>query len=142
MIMRIAPLVLSTFIVSNNMAQKIPDPKPFANTISDQSLRKHLFVIASKDFEGRETATEGQRKAATYIENHFKSIGLLPGNHGSYQMEYPVYQDSLLEANLSINEQSFKYQEDFDLILSNYTSTLYPEEVVFAGYGITDSSGD
>ena len=140
--MRIAPLVLSTFIVSNNMAQKIPDPKPFANTISDQSLRKHLFVIASKDFEGRETATEGQRKAATYIENHFKSIGLLPGNHGSYQMEYPVYQDSLLEANLSINEQSFKYQEDFDLILSNYTSTLYPEEVVFAGYGITDSSGD
>ncbi|MFI5151895.1 MAG: M28 family peptidase [Chitinophagales bacterium] len=140
--MRIILFFLALSIGSTGMGQKIADPRPFANSISEASLRKHLFIVASKEFEGRETATEGQRKAAAYIENHFKSIGLLPGNHGSYQMEYPVYQDSLTDANLAVNEHPFKLLEDFDLSLSNYTSTLFSGEVVFAGYGITDSSGD
>jgi hypothetical protein len=37
-----------------------------------------LYIIAGAEMEGRETATEGQRKAAAYIEKHFKSIGLIP----------------------------------------------------------------
>src|ERR1700685_2488596 len=73
-------------------AQKMADPKPFAATITEADLKKHLYIVASKDFEGRETATEGQRKAAAYIENHFKNIGLAPGNGSNYQLYYPVYQ--------------------------------------------------
>src|SRR5271170_7903300 len=79
-------------------AQKIPDPRPFAKTITAEDLKKHLYIIASADFQGRETATEGQHKAAAYIENHFRSLGLLPGNGENYQLNYPVFQDSLLGA--------------------------------------------
>ena len=49
------------------IAQKTPDPKPFGNTITADDLKKHLYTVAGKEMEGRETATEGQRKAAAYI---------------------------------------------------------------------------
>jgi hypothetical protein len=74
-------------------AQKIPDPRPFAAAITAGDLQKHLYIIASKEFAGRETATEGQRKAAAYIEDHFRSLGLLPGAGDGYPTYSPVFQD-------------------------------------------------
>ena len=136
---------LLLFIISSviTQAQKIANPKPFANLITEDDLKKHLYIIASKDFEGRETATEGQRKAAAYIENHFKSIGLAPGNGSNYQLYYPVYQDSLASAAITINDRSFNLNEDFGVNMSSvYTSTLFFKEIVFAGYGVSDSTRD
>ena len=43
-----------------------------ANTITPDDLKRHLFTIASTEMQGRETATEGQRSAAAYIEEQFK----------------------------------------------------------------------
>ena len=70
-------LVLSTF---NSFAQKNAKPEVYAKTITAADLKKRLYVLASADMQGRETATEGQRKAAAYIESEFKSLGLQPGN--------------------------------------------------------------
>ena len=125
-------------------AQKLPNPEPFARTVTAADLKKHLYIVASADFEGRETATEGQRKAAAYIENHFRSLGLLPGGGGgNYQLYYPVYQDSLEDAMLSVNDQPFTLKKDFFVNVSNnYTAELLSSEVVFAGYGISDSTRD
>jgi len=126
------------FIVN---AQKDSDPKTFANLIIEDSLKKQLSIIAGRDFGGRETASEGQHKAASYIENYFKSLGLLPGNRESYQMFFPVYQDSLEAISISINDQHFRIYEDVDASLSaNFSSVILGSEVVFAGYGISDSA--
>ena len=46
----------------------------FASSITPQDLKAKLSVIASADMEGRETATQGQRKAAAYIEDYFKKL--------------------------------------------------------------------
>src|ERR1700761_3161175 len=95
-------------------AQKIPNPEPFAKNITAADLKKHLYIVASADFEGRETATEGQRKAAAYIENDFRGLGLQPGGgNGSFQLPYPVYQDSLEDASITVNDQSFAVKKDF-----------------------------
>ncbi len=124
-------------------AQKMADPRPFAATITEEDLKRHLYIIAGKDFEGRETATEGQRKAAAYIEKDFASLGLQPGNKGSYQLYYPVFQDSMAGASVEINGYLFRPDEDFAAnISSNYNCTLYGSDIVFAGYGISDSSRD
>jgi hypothetical protein len=124
-------------------AQKIPDPRPFAKTITAEDLKKHLYIVASADFQGRETGTEGQHKAAAYIENHFRSLGLLPGNGDSYQLPYPVFQDSLLGATLSINDQPYSLNQDFFVpVAANNNITMLGSEVVFAGYGISDSTRD
>ena len=36
----------------------------YADLVKVEDLKNHLTTIASDDFEGRETGTEGQRKAA------------------------------------------------------------------------------
>jgi hypothetical protein len=136
-------LFLSVCASGFTQAQKIADPRPFANTITEADLRHHLYIVASKDFEGRETATEGQRKAAAYIENQFRSLGLLPGNKDSYQLFYPVFQDSMTESGVTVNGHSFAPDEDFYANPAfNYTATLLGGDVVFAGYGISDSTRD
>ena len=48
--------------------EKKTNPATFAKMITPADLRKHLYIVAGKEMEGRETATEGQRKAAQYIE--------------------------------------------------------------------------
>lgn len=125
-------------------AQKKPsNPKPYAATITDADLKKHLNIVASAEMEGRETATAGQRKAAAYIENYFKSLNLLPGNQGSYQQDYPVYMDSMTTAKMSVNGASLAADKDFQpsSIFGN-EAELFFSEVVFAGYGVVDSVYD
>ena len=124
-------------------AQKIPDARPYAKNITADDLKKHLYTIAGPDYEGRETATPGQHKVADYIENHFKSLGLQPGNGEHFKLPYPVYQDSLEGASLSVANQTYALNQDFFApVASNNSLTLLGSEVVFAGYGITDSSRD
>lgn len=124
-------------------SQKIPDPRSFANSITADDLKKHLYIVAGKEMEGRETATEGERKAAAYIENHFRSLGLTPGNNGSYQMMWPLYRDSLLGASISVNGKQFLVDKDFAVTLSTaHTSSLMGGEVIFVGAGYSDSARD
>jgi hypothetical protein len=139
--MRRILLVLAIAASSAASGQKMADPKPFASTITADDLKKHLYIIAGAGMEGRETATEGQRKAAAYIENQFKSLGLQPGNNGSYQFGYPIYQDSLISTSIEINGKSFELNTDFAVGTGlAYTSTMMCGEVVFAGTGVVDSS--
>jgi hypothetical protein len=122
-------------------AQKIADPKPFASTITPDDLKKHLYIVAGKEMEGRETATEGQRKAAAYIENQFKTLGLAPGSSGNFQLGFPVFQDSLIESSIEVNGKRFEGNKDFFINLSSSnSSTILSSEVVFVAYGVNDST--
>lgn len=123
------------------MAQKAVNPVTYANSITAEDLKKHLYIVAGAEMEGRETATEGQRKAAAYIQNYFKELGLAPGVNGGYQQYYPVYQDSLVKASIEINGKKFQPFTDFAVTLgSANSSTFMNSEVVFVGYGISDST--
>ena len=44
--------------------------------IDSITVKKHLYTLASDAMEGRRTGTPGIEKAAKYIENEFKKIGL------------------------------------------------------------------
>ena len=135
--------LLFLFVAQIGFAQKTANPKQFGNSITEEGLKKHLYTIASKEFEGRETGREGQRKAAAYIETQFKLIGLQPGNKGSYQMYYPLYEDTLISSSIKIGDQQYELNEDFVAnTAANHNSTLYGSDIVFAGYGISDSARD
>ena len=122
-------------------AQNIPNPQPYAKTITADDLKKHLYIVAGREMEGRETATEGQRKAAAYIENRFKELGLAPGNNGNYQQQFPVYQDSLTGAGLIVNGKTWQLDQDFTVnVNANHPFRLNAGEVVFVGNGIVDSA--
>lgn len=123
------------------LAQKPAKPESYAKTISADDLKKHLYIIASKEMGGRETGTEGERKAAAYIENEFKRIGLLPGNGDSYHQFYNLYQDSLLDATVEVNGQKFQLDRDFSTPVSqNIEATMRFSEAVFISPDATDSA--
>lgn len=131
-------VLLSTL---NVYAQKIPNPKLYAKEITAADLKKNLYLVAGDEMQGRETATEGQRKAAAYIETQFRGLGLLPGFSGGYQMPFPVYQDTLINLELLVDEQAFKAGIDFSINLVNATAFSYKfSEVVFAGFGIQNAN--
>jgi Peptidase family M28 len=126
-----------------SLAQKKTNSTSFANTITPEDLKRHLYIVASKEMEGRETTTPGQKKAATYIESQFQQLGLTPGNQGNYQLNYDVYQDSLLHASVEVNGKIFVLNKDFTVNVGQSSpSTLRCSEIVFAGNGIVDSTRD
>lgn len=139
--MRKSLVIICSLLALGAQAQKkAADPKTYAASITTDDLKKHLYIIAGKEMEGRETATEGQRKAAAYIENHFKSLGLLPGNNGSYQMQFPIFQDSITGASLTVNGKTWQMDQDFAATTNNHPFSLMAGEVIFAGNGVVDSA--
>ncbi len=123
------------------IAQKNKDAAKFASTITQAGLREKLTIVASAEMEGRETATPGQKRAAVYIEEKFKSFGLKPGNGNSYQQVYPVFQDELKEAKLTLYNLSFDFDKHFSVSLNGAINGSWNlKDIAFVSYGIVDST--
>ncbi|MFY9242939.1 MAG: M28 family peptidase [Polaribacter sp.] len=78
-------LIASVFIISCESTKKVTntDTKPSVTKsvktsffIDSLTVKKHLYTLASDDMQGRKPGTEGIEKAAQYIENEFKKLGL------------------------------------------------------------------
>src|SRR5450432_147092 len=125
-------------------AQKKTDPVLFGNSIKIENLQKHLYRIAGPDFEGRETATPGQQKAAAYIESYFRSLGLKPGNKDSFQYNFPVFKDSFISSAIQVNGEDFELNRDYQnrTLTKSFSFSYSLSNIVFAGYGLSDSVRD
>ncbi len=130
------PILFSAFTV---MAQ-VDEPARYANIITAETLKQHLAVIAADDMEGRETGTEGERKAAAYIESQFKAFGLLPAKGlNGYRQYFPLYKDSLIKSKLEIDGKNAVYGTDYISPAStNITKKIKSKNVAFVGYGIEE----
>src|SRR5258705_5410638 len=73
-------------------AQEAPSADRAARLITADSLKKHLVVIAGDDYEGRCSGYPGNDKAAEYIANHFKKIGLPPAGEKTDKGEATYFQ--------------------------------------------------
>ena len=81
-------LLVSTFFIYGcgsykkaNTSTKAVNETPaniteFASTITASELKEMLYTYASDEFEGRETAQPGQKKAVEYIKNHYVNLGI------------------------------------------------------------------
>ena len=137
----LVPTFLFAVVTAFSQRQQIDFANKYAQDITAYGLKEKLSVIASAEMEGRETATAGQRRAAAYIESHFQKLGLLPGTTSGYQMQFPVYQDTLIEAGLQVNGKPYRLDDSFSLdIASAANGSYHIDEIVFASYGIVDSS--
>jgi len=75
----IAPIILVLLIAISCKKQPTMIQNKTASMayeIDSNTVRKHLYTLASDEMEGRGTGTPGIEKAAVYIENEFKRIGL------------------------------------------------------------------
>lgn len=67
----------------------------FAKTISPEDLKAHLTILASDEYEGRETGKKGQKMAAEYIANYFRELGLEAPVGDSYFQTFDLTESSL-----------------------------------------------
>lgn len=139
---RIFLITLTTTLLSPAFAQK--KPEKFANTILADDLKKHLSVIAHDSLEGRATGTPGQWKAAKYIANHFKNIGLKPvGKNNSYLQPVELAKSSWKEVYAVVGGTRREMYKDFYVAGTKNIPQEQNVEVVFVGYGIeTDTYND
>ncbi|QVY65338.1 M28 family peptidase [Polaribacter sp. Q13] len=69
-------VLLFAIIFSCKESAKVVKTNKKVAVIDSITVKKHLYTLAADDMEGRKTRTAGIEKAAKYIENEFKRIGL------------------------------------------------------------------
>jgi hypothetical protein len=108
----------------------------YAKSITAEDLYKHLSILASDEYEGRETAMKGQKMAAEYIQKQFKEKGLLPGNGDAYFQSFPVVVKDPKMVTFRLNGDSLTFLRDF-YYLGNIADTLLENiPLIYLGYGV------
>lgn len=128
----------STAIAQNKAAIK------FSQSINKENATKHLSILASDEYEGRETGKKGAWKAADYIKNHFQNIGLKPPVNGSYFQELDMVNVKLSQI-LTVDGKPAEAINDFYNMppsVSYKGYTFNANTIVFAGYGLTRAEYD
>jgi hypothetical protein len=119
----------------NACAQQNATAVKYAKLITADDAKKHLSILASDEFEGRETGKPGAEKAANYIANEFKKLGLEAPVKGSYFFDVPLVQNALKVSAFTVNEKQFVLGQDFMPNGNVPDKTLTATEVVFVGFG-------
>ena len=112
-------------------------------SISEESLKAHIQVLSSDDFQGRKPFTEGETKTVNYLIDQFKEYGLEPGNVDSYTQEVPLVELTAIPSEtmtIEGNGQTIELNvlDDFVAYTEKVVeqTSLDASELVFAGYGV------
>lgn len=110
-------------------------------TISMSRAKMHINMLASDEMRGRNTPSPELERAASYIADQFKEIGVLPIN-GSYYHTYTLERLHLdkpttfiVKKGMQIAEMALK--DDFIPFEYSGSSNAEYAQLAFAGYGIT-----
>ena len=130
----------------NQIAVQNKTAVKYSASIDKANAYKHLSVLASDEYEGRETGKKGAWMAADYIKNYFKSIGLKGPVQGDYFQPIDMVTYKLTQTVFTIDGQAKESEKDFVIPASNVSLqgfTFNAKEIVFAGYGLdTDGYND
>ena len=147
--MLLAMLSTASLFAQAQMAPITPvtqnyDVTKYAGSISKDDLSKHLKILASDAYEGRETGEKGQKMAAEYIVNHFKSLGLtapVKENTNPYLQEVKLAKKSWGEVYVKTKKKTLIHFEDY-FTYGDFSTNGKEEsvELVFAGYGIDNEA--
>ena len=111
----------------------------YASTIQESDLKKHLNILASDEYEGRETGKKGQKLAEKYLVKQFKSYGLPPvvDNNSSFLQVFELREEKWGDLNLTIAGKNYQHLKDFYAFgRYNTISDLEQDKIIFLGYGI------
>lgn len=123
-------LLFSALLTLNSFAQD-PYAKKYAAEITPAITRKHLSILASNRYEGRETGKKGAEMAAAYLAKEFKKLGLLAPVNGSYHQDVELIETTIVPRTFNINNASLKRGKDYKFSGSGEARTVQSNEVIF-----------
>ena len=80
----------------------------YSNSITVKDLKKHIQILASDSLEGRETGEQGAKKAAEYIANCFKKVGIPPYKCKTYYQKFKVKSKGHLRQRIVLKQKYVK----------------------------------
>ena len=101
-------LVSVPFLFGQSIAEK------YQFYIDTSDIKSHITILASDSLEGRKTGSQGQDKAAAYINRHFKKLQLNSFDTLNYYQDFTVVKINP-SATLRINNQEKELFTDFVL---------------------------
>ena len=110
----------------------------YAGTITESDMKAKLSVLASDDFGGRETGTEGQKKAAQFLEDFYKNLGLIGPVNGSYRQEFKMYQSDWSDVYVKAGRKKLMNGEDFLFVGNADLGKEQKMPVVYVGEATED----
>ncbi|MBX3175976.1 MAG: M28 family peptidase [Candidatus Hydrogenedentes bacterium] len=126
----------------------LPEDHALEPAITAADIQHHVVRLASEEFEGRGTGTEGEILATQYVADFFAWLGLKPaGDDGTYFDEFEFTAGINLgpENALRVSGAAGPYtvDEDWRPLAFSSTGEIAEAGAVFAGYGIVaPASGD
>jgi len=111
----------------------------FAKYITADGMKKNLTILASDEYEGRETGQKGQKMSAEYISKYYKDLGIPPLKDlkDGYQQTFPLEIFSHQELKITYNKKSFIQNKDYYTWANITGDTAFTiNEIEFCGYGI------
>ncbi|MHC4959952.1 MAG: M28 family peptidase [Planctomycetota bacterium] len=136
MVARKTLLMLALAAVPGAAEEAVTNPE-----ITSADFLSHVRRLASDDWEGRGTGSEGERKATEYIAAHFKRLGFEPaGVDGTY------FQPVKVPAGIELGKCSLEtaggaapalaLDKEFRPFSASASGRV-EGELVFAGYGVS-----
>ena len=113
---KITLISLLSFIVLSCASQKknsTIDVNKYINSITVEELKKHLYIVASDEMEGRETGSKGQKKAGEYLVHHYtdNNIPFPKGAKNYYQNIPAAFLNAKRNENLPDSENIWAFIE-------------------------------
>ena len=113
---KITLLSLLSFAILSCASQKknsTVEVSKYINSITAEELKKHLYVVASDEMEGRETGSKGQKKAGEYLINNYKdnNIPFPKGAQNYYQNIPAAFLNAKRNENLPDSENIWAFIE-------------------------------
>lgn len=106
----------------------------FESFIDKTDLKNYMTILASDSLNGRFTGTLGQKKAAKFISDRFKDLGLIDINNSEYLEKFNLIQSKWGEVYLKTENK--KLDNFIDIIYQGQHNNDEIEiEIVFGGLG-------
>ena len=105
--------VLTISCTSQKMSITTVPPTKYMNTITADELKRHLYIVASDEMEGRETGSSGQKKAGIYLVDQYKKNAVtFPNGALDYYQKIPAaFLNAKRNENLPDSENVWAYIE-------------------------------
>ena len=127
-----------TKVATQNTAEQ-SDFQAAYEGISIDKLKTHIKYLSSDELAGRAPASKGEHLTAEYLIKNFKSLGLEPGNAGSYLQKVDLLAiNSRVSQKLKIADIEFDYPNNYvaNTRQREAIRSIENSELVFVGYGI------
>ncbi len=105
----------------------------YAASITAEDLETHLTYLASDELEGRDTGEKGQKLAAEYLSEFYKTLGLEGPVEGSFYQKFNLVSVKFEKVELQIGKNKLVQNEDFVFIGDGDFKKTQKTDLVFLG---------